>query len=77
MRVITQRNKVLAMIRPDFEIVRGRALPLGATVERGGVNFALFAEHARAVTLSRVALDALCRYRSQSAGRQLRGRSGS
>lgn len=47
----TQREEILELISCEFEITRGRALPLGASVERGGVNFALFSQHATAVTL--------------------------
>lgn len=47
----TNTRRLLRMIGPDFEVTRGRALPLGATVERGGVNFAVFSEHAARVTL--------------------------
>jgi pullulanase/glycogen debranching enzyme len=41
----------LAMTGPDFALKRGSALPLGSTVQRDGVNFAVFSEHATAVTL--------------------------
>ena len=47
----TQRDRLLELIGTDFEITRGRALPLGATVGRGGVNFAVFSQHATSVTL--------------------------
>lgn len=45
------RERVLDLITADFEFIRGSPLPLGATVVRRGVNFALFARHAAAVTL--------------------------
>mgnify|MGYP000385812438 CR=1 FL=1 len=35
----------------DFDIIAGDAAPLGATVMRGGINFALFSAHAAKVTL--------------------------
>jgi glycogen operon protein len=47
----TQKERLLEIIGTEFEISRGRALPLGATVERGGVNFAVVSEHATSVTL--------------------------
>ncbi|HEU4413220.1 MAG TPA: glycogen debranching protein GlgX [Candidatus Angelobacter sp.] len=47
----SHKEKLLEVIGPGFEVSRGRALPLGATVERGGVNFAVFSEHATHVTL--------------------------
>ena len=45
------RQRLLDLIQIEFEICRGRALPLGATVERGGVNFSVFSENATSVTL--------------------------
>ena len=45
------KEKILEAIGPDFEIARGKALPLGATIERGGVNFSVFSEHATQVSL--------------------------
>lgn len=35
----------------EFEITRGRPLPLGAHVLRGGINFSVFSRHARSVRL--------------------------
>ena len=35
----------------DFTVENGKALPLGATLTNGGVNFAIFSRHAQAVTL--------------------------
>ena len=46
-----QKAGFLEIIGVEFEITRGRALPLGATVERGGVNFAIYSENATTVTL--------------------------
>jgi isoamylase len=45
------RARLLDLISSDFEFVRGSPLPLGATVVRGGVNFAIFAKSAAAMTL--------------------------
>jgi len=42
---------LLSYITEDFSFERGHPLPLGATVERGGINFAIFSRHATAVTL--------------------------
>jgi isoamylase len=44
-------EQFLALINTSFEFARGRALPLGATLERGGINFSVFSEHATGVTL--------------------------
>ncbi len=44
-------RRILQVIGPDFEISRGSPLPLGATLERGGINFAVFSKHATAVSL--------------------------
>jgi isoamylase len=41
----------LSLIDASFAFSRGRALPLGATLERGGINFSIFSEHATGVTL--------------------------
>ncbi len=45
------RTRLLELVTSDFEFVRGSPIPLGATVVRGGVNFALFAKTAKTVTL--------------------------
>jgi len=42
---------LLSVVTEEFGFERGHPLPLGATVERGGINFAIFARHATAVTL--------------------------
>ena len=42
---------LLSVVNDEFGFERGHPLPLGATVSRGGINFALFARHATAVTL--------------------------
>src|ERR1700753_2363654 len=44
-------DALLELIDGSFALSRGRALPLGATQERGGINFAVFSEHATGVTL--------------------------
>ena len=41
----------LNLVSPNFVFTRGRPLPLGATVLRGGINFSLFSRHGTAVTL--------------------------
>lgn len=41
----------LSLITEDFSIQRGHALPFGATVERGGINFSIYARHATSVIL--------------------------
>ena len=41
----------LSYVTSDFSFNRGHPLPLGATVVRGGVNFAIFSQHAWSVTL--------------------------
>jgi len=46
-----KREEILQHIHPEFEISRGRPSPFGATLLRGGINFALFASHARSVSL--------------------------
>src|SRR5512145_331151 len=45
------RNRLLRIISGPFEVQRGRPLPLGAALERGGVNFAVVARHATTLTL--------------------------
>jgi isoamylase len=47
----THKQRILEIIGTEFEITRGRALPLGATAVRGGVNFAIFSRNATSVTL--------------------------
>lgn len=41
----------LSVVTKEFSFNRGRPLPFGATVERGGINFSIFARNATAVTL--------------------------
>ncbi len=45
------RYGLLSFITEEFSFERGHPLPLGATVQRGGINFSIFARHATAVTL--------------------------
>jgi glycogen operon protein len=44
-------DSFLQLVSDDFRFERGHPLPFGATVRRGGVNFAIFSGHATAVTL--------------------------
>jgi len=41
----------LSIITEDFSIERGHALPFGATIERGGINFSVYARYATEVIL--------------------------
>jgi glycogen operon protein len=45
------KSDLLSVVTEEFGFERGHPLPLGATVERGGINFAIFSRHATAVTL--------------------------
>ena len=47
----TPREKLLCMLTEEFEVSRGTPMPYGATLMRGGVNFAIFSKHATSVTL--------------------------
>jgi glycogen operon protein len=47
----TGRPGLLRLIRGGFEIRHGHPLPLGATLQRGGINFAVFSRHATEMTL--------------------------
>ncbi len=47
----TSRNKLLSIISSDFEIKRGHPWPLGATLVRKGVNFAVISGSAKMVYL--------------------------
>jgi glycogen operon protein len=44
-------DKFLSLMTEDFSIQRGHALPFGATVERGGINFSIYARNATEVLL--------------------------
>ncbi len=44
-------HDLLSVISEDFGFERGHPPPFGATVARGGINFAIFSRHATAVTL--------------------------
>ncbi|MDD2659274.1 MAG: glycogen debranching protein GlgX [Methylococcales bacterium] len=48
---LTSLESFLDLITLDFSIQRGHALPFGATVERGGINFSIYARHATGVVL--------------------------
>lgn len=45
------RVSLMDVVSERFEIVRGRPLPLGATLVRGGINFSVFSKNATAVRL--------------------------
>jgi isoamylase len=45
------REWLLSLISSDFEVTRGQPLPLGSTLKRGGINFAIFSRHASSMTL--------------------------
>ena len=45
------RKRLLRIIKGAFEVHRGRPLPLGASLERKGVNFAVVSRHATSLTL--------------------------
>lgn len=44
-------TEFLSLITDDFGFQRGHALPFGATIERGGINFSIYARYATDVTL--------------------------
>jgi len=44
-------KRFLDIVGDDFKVSRGSPLPLGATLKRGGINFAVFSKHATLVTL--------------------------
>jgi len=46
-----RREGLLRLVREGFKIRHGHPLPLGATFQRGGTNFAVFSRHATEVTL--------------------------
>lgn len=48
---VDARQTLLGLISSEFEITRGHPLPLGATLMRGGINFAVFSKNATDVTL--------------------------
>ncbi len=45
------QRKLLSLVRPGFAVRRGWPLPLGGTLHRDGVNFALFSRNATSATL--------------------------
>ncbi len=46
-----RRERILRYLGEDFALERGQGMPLGATVRRGGVNFAVVSRHATEITL--------------------------
>ena len=46
-----RRERILRYLGEDFALERGQAMPMGATVRRGGVNFAVVSCHATEITL--------------------------
>jgi isoamylase len=47
----SERNDFLDLIESDFTISRGTPLPLGATIQHDGINFAVFSRHAQMANL--------------------------
>jgi glycogen operon protein len=47
----SNRDLLLKRIGTNFEISRGRSIPLGATILRDGINFAVFSNRAKSVSL--------------------------
>ncbi len=47
----TASDHFLALIKDNFEIRRGRPFPFGATVVRGGINFAVYSPYAESIWL--------------------------
>ncbi|MBL7128574.1 MAG: glycogen debranching protein GlgX [Ignavibacteria bacterium] len=45
------QDLLIKKISTEFDISRGTPVPLGASLKRDGINFALFSEHATAVSL--------------------------
>lgn len=45
------KENLFKEIRDNLEISRGSPIPLGATLKRNGINFAIFSKHATSVTL--------------------------
>ena len=48
---LNSRYGLLSYISENFSFERGHPLPLGASVQRGGINFSIFSRHATGVTL--------------------------
>jgi len=46
-----RRREILNTISADFEISRGTPQPFGASFVRGGINFAVYAPHAKFISL--------------------------
>ena len=47
----SEAERLLALVRGEFSLRRGHPLPLGASVRRDGLNFAVFSAHATWVRL--------------------------
>ncbi len=47
----TPAPNLLSVVTEDFKFDRGAPLPLGSSIKRGGINFALFSRNATQVTL--------------------------
>ncbi len=45
------REDILSVINANFEIERGMPTPFGATLVRGGINFAVYSPHAHSVSI--------------------------
>ncbi|MCP4634779.1 MAG: glycogen debranching protein GlgX [candidate division Zixibacteria bacterium] len=50
-RFIEKPNNLLDLVGKDFEITRGCPIPMGATLRRGGINFAVYSKHATSIAL--------------------------
>ncbi|WP_456442914.1 glycogen debranching protein GlgX [Caldithrix abyssi] len=47
----TTKSDILSLIGNNFDIQRGKPLPFGATIVRGGINFAVYSPYAQSVWL--------------------------
>jgi len=45
------RREILSLVNTDFEIRRGKPYPFGASLVRGGINFAIYSPNARVLSL--------------------------
>ncbi len=45
------KPNLLEVISDEFAIARGSPAPLGASIQKSGINFAIFSKHATSVTL--------------------------
>ena len=46
-----EKRDFLSLIKDNFEITRGRPFPFGASIVRGGINFAVYSPYAQSVWL--------------------------